>query len=131
MRLIDTIYVHHSVSNRDTTTVGMIRGWHLERGFRDIGYHFVITGDGIIHVGRSICETGAHVRGHNRHSIGICVTGNFETERPSHAQQRALTHLINSLRTILPDAANVKGHRDIADTLCPGASLHQFLACLR
>ena len=50
-----------------------IRKWHKERGFKDIGYHFVITRDGIIQRGRPMSQFGAHCRGHNKNSIGICL----------------------------------------------------------
>lgn len=46
------------------------------RGFSDIGYHFVITKDGVVHTGRSVAYQGAHCYGQNHDSIGICMTGN-------------------------------------------------------
>lgn len=55
-----------------------IRQWHKERGWSDIGYHFVITRMGDVQEGRSIARRGAHAKGHNHDSIGICIIGKEE-----------------------------------------------------
>ena len=49
-----------------------------KRGTRDIGYHFVIQRNGEVDEGRPIEQTGAHVKGHNHDSIGICYIGGVE-----------------------------------------------------
>jgi N-acetylmuramoyl-L-alanine amidase len=86
MREIKKIIVH--CSDSDWGTVKDIDKWHNERGWDGCGYHYVITNgvqwsgykyaakdDGIIQIGRPEEKTGAHVRGHNSDSIGICVIG--------------------------------------------------------
>jgi len=77
MRGIYLIVVHCSDSPHPThDNIETIRKWHVEeRGWADIGYHFVITKDGVVHKGRPIHIPGAHVKGHNKNSIGICLTG--------------------------------------------------------
>ena len=67
MRPIDTIIVHCSATpeGRDVS-VSEIRKWHKARGWSDIGYHFVITLDGTMNVGRPIEKIGAHAKGYNR-----------------------------------------------------------------
>jgi len=88
MRTIDTIVIHQSDSAFGTAT--LIDQWHKARGFRMIGYHRVILNgmvrawqwrpecDGMIQEGRPYEMVGAHVAGHNRHSIGICLIGRGE-----------------------------------------------------
>lgn len=72
---LEMIIVHCSDSdNPDHANVATIRQWHLERGFSDIGYHYVINDKGI-YQGRSLDVVGAHCKGFNKNSIGICLTG--------------------------------------------------------
>lgn len=95
--------------------------WHLGRGFREIGYSYIITADGKIHVGRPLPQMGAHARGKNRTSIGICVCGNNTdpAERWNQNQIDALIRLIEAIRLLWPEI-RVCGHRDVSATLCPG-----------
>ena len=77
MRHISSIIVHCSDSDyAHHDNVEAIRHWHKrERGFRDIGYHYVITQNGNVRQGRPIERVGAHCKGYNQFSIGICLTG--------------------------------------------------------
>jgi len=63
-------------------TVEDIRRWHLKRGFKDIGYHYIIYRDGSVHVGRNKDLVGAHCEGHNAISIGICYIGGVRPLTP-------------------------------------------------
>ena len=109
-----------------------IDDWHRERGFSRsgiaagnvspeltaIGYHFVIHVSGSIRRGRSLIETGAHARGYNENSIGICLIGR---ERYSHAQWSALRSLVHSLQMRFGNRLRVRGHRDVnPGKTCPG-----------
>lgn len=96
MRLIDLIVVHCSDSdNPKHDDWRVIKRWHLERGFHDIGYHFVIQKDGGIRVGRPLRHAGAHAKGHNRNSIGICLTGKHEfTESQFESLKKLCDNLI-------------------------------------
>ena len=78
MRKITEIIIHCSatIEGKDYTVADIDR-WHRARGFRNIGYHYVIYRDGSIHGGRPIRETGAHCAGLIVHSIGICYFGGF------------------------------------------------------
>jgi N-acetylmuramoyl-L-alanine amidase len=80
---VNKLVVHHSASLRATTTRDMIEEWHLQRGFKSIGYHKVIEADGAIKDGRSEEKMGAHALGANANSLGVCVVGNFEHEEPT------------------------------------------------
>ncbi len=88
-RKIRRIVVHCSDSTFGDSE--LIRKWHLERGFADVGYHFVILNgqrstqtpynpgqDGNVELGRPISVHGAHAYGHNRDSVGICLIGRDE-----------------------------------------------------
>ena len=71
MRKINKIIIHHSASPL-ITTVDDIRDWHVHNnGWSDIGYHYIILGDGSIEDGRPITKIGAHCKGKNRYSIGV------------------------------------------------------------
>ncbi len=131
MRKISKIYVHHSALPRDKS-LSEIRKLHLARGFEDVGYHFIIDSKGEILQGRSVEETGAHVKRDNIESIGICVCGNFEEEQPLPSQLEALEKLTSSLYKRF-GKLQVLGHRDYSesDTLCPGRYLYQLLPELR
>lgn len=122
MRPINEIIIHCSATpeGRDVS-VADIRQWHLQRGFNDIGYHYVVYRDGSVHIGRPLRQVGAHCLGHNAHSIGICYIGGCEAvshrgQLPSKdtrtpEQKVALRKLITELRTRFPKA-RVLGHRD-------------------
>jgi N-acetylmuramoyl-L-alanine amidase len=118
------IIVHHSASDRDTTTPADIYRWHKERGWRDIGYQYIITGDGALHFGRPETMTGAHTKGHNRTSIGVCVTGNFEKSKPTPKQWRMLClFLERTMQKYRLERANVHYHKEFSATACCGKNL--------
>lgn len=79
-RIIKEIIVHCSATPEGKDfTVSDIKRWHLERGFSDIGYHYVIYRDGSINEGRSESIAGAHCTGHNTISIGVCYIGGMDS----------------------------------------------------
>ena len=97
--------------------VERLRECHLQRGFRDIGYHFYITRDGEIHRGRALEKVGAHCRNHNTHSIGVCYEGGLDANgKPKDTrtleQKGALLALLRELKRQFPKAL-VVGHRDL------------------
>lgn len=122
----DRIIIHHSGS-RKFNTARTIDRWHRARGFREIGYHFFIQRDGLMIEGRGINLSGAHTRGHNRGTIGICVDGNFSREDPNHPLEPRILSvglLVATLMGQIPDpngcGVQVLGHRELAATECPG-----------
>ena len=124
-RKIDKIIIHCSASVEGVNvTPSTIKHWHLQRGFRDIGYHFVITLDGSVHVGRSLAKVGAHCKGQNKNSIGVCYIGGVATDGKTpkdtrtDAQKASLVKLITELRQQYPNAS-VHGHREFANKACP------------
>lgn len=120
MRKIDLIVVHcASTPEGKDFTVADIDRWHRQRGFRKIGYHWVVYRDGSIHAGRPESEVGAHVKGYNSHSIGVCYIGGLtsdgkkskDTRTPK--QKESLRKLLRSLKQKYPQA-KIVGHRDLS-----------------
>ncbi|MGB1225998.1 MAG: peptidoglycan recognition protein family protein [Mycobacterium sp.] len=141
MREIDRIIIHCSATRPDWMSgaplaeqVAEIRRWHVDGNrWRDIGYHWVmgrVTG-GVI-AGRPEHETGAHVRGFNAGSIGICLIGGhgssawdaFE-DHFTGAQAGALTRFVGELQAKYP-GATIHGHNEFAAKACPGFSVPDF-----
>ena len=124
MRKINEIIVHCSATYPDQKcTVDDIRKWHKERGFYDIGYHFVIYKDGTIINGRKLTLVGAHCSGHNARTIGICYVGGLDdkgypTDTRTPEQKEALKSLINSLCNLYP-ITRITGHNQYSNKSCP------------
>ena len=124
MRSINEIIVHCTATRAGRHyTVADIDRWHRQRGFRCIGYHWVVYLDGTIHPGRPEAEAGAHCLGHNARSIGICYVGGLDAEgKPADtrtpAQRAALQTLVALLRNRYP-GVTVHGHREFANKACP------------
>lgn len=113
------IAVHCSATSpKQDVDVAEIRRWHKKRGWRDVGYHFVIRRNGDVQVGRPLSQTGAHVKGHNKGNIGVCMVGGCNAElQPEDnftlAQRKALFGLMAALQEqFLISDENVKGHKD-------------------
>lgn len=124
MRNITEIIVHCNATKAGKHfTVSDIDAWHRRRGFRAIGYHYVVYLDGSIHLGRPEAETGAHCLGHNTRSIGICYVGGLDSagnpaDTRTPAQRTALRRLVADLRRRYP-AASLHGHNEFAAKACP------------
>lgn len=111
-----------------------IKRWHVaERGWGDVGYHFVIDKDGTVFQGRALGQQGAHCKGHNAASIGICYIGGLEddTGKPKDTrtpeQKEAMFSLVRSL---LDDFGlrmeNVHCHNEYSNRACPCFSKEDF-----
>lgn len=125
MRKITKIIIHCSATpeGRDYTVEDIDR-WHRQKGWKGIGYHYVIYRDGSVHAGRDVEQIGAHCTGQNANSIGICYIGGMtaDNKKPKDtrtpAQKAALRDLVERLRAKYP-AATVHGHREFANKACP------------
>ena len=124
-RNIKELIVHCSATPEGKDfTVSQIREWHLQRGFSDIGYHYVIYRDGSIHIGRDESVIGAHCTGHNTNSIGICYIGGCASDGKTPKdtrtteQKQSLVKLLKELKIKYPQAS-IHGHRDFANKACP------------
>lgn len=119
MRSIEYIVLHCSDSDIEAhDNVETIRSWHLERGWRDIGYHFVITKDGSVDRGRDINLPGAHAKGFNSRSIGICLTGRDWFSPEQFASLRELCD--DLLEAYDLDRSSIVLHRELnSGKTCP------------
>lgn len=91
---IKKLVVHHSASPRISTTRSDIDRWHREKGYSQIGYHAVVEGNGRIVKGRPESLKGAHAKGANDGSLGVCLAGNFENEKPKEIQIDRLVDIL-------------------------------------
>src|SRR5574344_2434615 len=105
-------------------TLDTIRQWHLQRGFSDIGYHYVIHPNGLVEEGRDVNIAGAPCSGHNSKSIGICYIGGMTADNKkakdtrTSEQRTMLLWLLMKMRKLYP-SASIHGHRDFAAKDCP------------
>ena len=81
MRKINKIVVHCTATPEGRpVSVEEIDSWHKQRGWSQIGYHYVVQLDGTINQGRPLNISGAHVKGHNKYSIGITYVGGCDAD---------------------------------------------------
>lgn len=133
-RRIDQIVVHCAATPPDVDVgVEEIREWHLERGFNDVGYHYVIRRDGYVEDGRPVSKAGAHAKGYNHFSIGVCLVGGVAEDGHTaesnftRAQYGALEVLLDEL-TWSHKKAEVLGHRDLPGVAkdCPSFNVKEW-----
>lgn len=126
---VEFIVIHTAAADWPGVTVDEIRRWHRRRGFSDIGYHFVIDDDGVVHPGRRENIPGAHALGMNHRSLGICVTGHGDVHDFYAAQIDALGSLLRTLcKTYHLTPDRILGHREVGEIpgcpaphkTCPG-----------
>lgn len=146
MRQIDEIIIHCSATKpswfagrTSVEKLQEIRRWHVEqRGWSDIGYHFVIDRDGTVLEGRPVERQGAHVSGHNKTTIGVCLIGGLRDDGTSSAhdsfldnftqkQRAAVLDLIDDLMNAHPGIKRVVGHNAYAAKDCPCFQVSDFL----
>jgi len=130
VRKINKIIIHCSATKEgEDISAAVIDRWHRDRGWSGIGYHYVVSLNGNIEYGRPIDKQGAHVKDHNKGSIGICYIGGVESERSSNGkwiakdtrtleQKESLLDLIKTLKRLHPEAT-VHGHNEFAAKSCP------------
>lgn len=144
MRKLDTIAVHCFATRPDwmqnnsvEEQVEECRRWHVEdRGWSDIGYHFIIGRNGDVVEGRPIEKQGAHVANFNKSSVGIALVGGHGSgmydafsDHFTPEQGFALRELIGTLRAQFPTITKVMGHNDFPNVnkACPGFNVAQWL----
>jgi N-acetylmuramoyl-L-alanine amidase len=167
---IRKLIVHHTASaNQPSSPASVVRfveQYHATgKGFSDTGYNFLIDHRGNIYEGRAARRyatneaitgednkgwgvVGAHAKGHNAGSCGICLIGNFDNATPTDAALSSLVWLmawkasrhridahgsdeyinIYGQHDVFP---NISGHRQVGQTLCPGSRLFKLLPTLR
>ncbi len=137
---VHTIFIHQA-----TTRPGWMEGetaeakrdeidvWHKKRGWRGFGYHEFIARDGTRAKGRPLTSMGAHVAGHNRGSIGVCLEGGFGATKTDQfddhftpEQDKALREYIDEIKRIA-DIKYIRGHSEVANKACPGFTVSKWL----
>jgi len=118
-RSIEAIYLHCTATKpRRYVSVATIRDWHVNgRGWSDIGYHYIVQPDGAVELGRDVDIAGAHVKGDNLNTIGVCMVGEWDSivPDPVHPQERATGELLArlcKLYDINPLTYNLLLHRE-------------------
>ncbi|KAG8225494.1 hypothetical protein J437_LFUL014142 [Ladona fulva] len=133
---VDKAIIIHTATPQCTTPdqcterVRSTQQFHMaERNFNDIGYTFLIGGDGRIYEGVGWHKTGAHTRGYNSNSLGIAFIGNFEDVLPSDAMMNALRNLLTCgvQQGELKRDYKLLGHRQLISTISPGKKLYEAL----
>jgi hypothetical protein len=127
-QVLTTIVIHHSALPVSDGPL-QIQQLHMQqKGYADIGYHFVIDEAGRIYEGRKLNVRGAHTGGHNTGTVGIVLLGNFEDAQPTAVQLSSMKILVRCLADQY-GIAWLAGHRDFQpdETLCPGRKLEALL----
>lgn len=121
-----TLIIHHSAvykSDGPATLMEIQRLHREDRGWADVGYHFMVDKGGTIYEGRDLTARGAHTAGFNTGSAGICLLGDFRFESPARDQLEATLALIRWLVELL-SPSHLAGHQQFNPaTLCPGSLL--------
>jgi len=135
MRDLKRIILHCSATKEGQDfSVATIRDWHVKgRGWSDIGYHWVIRLDGSIEVGRPLEKSGAHTKGHNKDSVGVCYIGGCDADgKPKDTmnpeQEKAWRMIVLSLRTLYGDHITIHGHNEYANKACPSFIVEEKFA---
>jgi len=131
VRTINKVILHCSDTIEGAhINVDTIRQWHEARGWDDIGYHYVIYLDGTIHKGRDLDIVGAHCRGNNKDSIGVCYIGgrsakeNKPADTMTAEQELGWLQLWYALKTLF---GNIKlhGHNEFSEKACPSFDVQE------
>lgn len=140
MNQINKITVHHTTvlpvykNKSNAEIVKSIFNFHRHnKGWADIGYHYLIGSDGTVYQGRQEKFQGAHAgSNNNKYNLGIALIGDFTQQRPTRQQLQTLEILISEkvrAHNISPD--HIYGHKDLKSTECPGLYLYQELQSIK
>ncbi|GFO44101.1 peptidoglycan recognition protein [Plakobranchus ocellatus] len=130
-------FIHHSASPAECLTkdscAAAVRGfqnYHMDtRGWHDIGYNFLIGGEGTVFEGRGWDRVGSHTKNYNSVGLGFCFIGNFMTKGPTQVQLNSAKQLLECGVQLgkLEWDYTVRGHRDMKSTQCPGDILYNII----
>lgn len=139
VREINRVILHCSATREgEDISAATIRTWHTSppRNWSDIGYHYVVRLDGTIESGRPITKPGAHVRGHNKDSIGICYVGGLDASgHPKNTmtpeQRLSIKRLCRALVIALNQPLDLHGHREYSSKACPSFEVSEVFSGLQ
>jgi len=114
------IVLHHSATT--SATLKAMHDYHITKGMSGLAYNIVVFKDGSTFWGRGLDIVGGHTSDTkiNKISLGICAIGNFETETMGNDQKEALKKVIRDLLKYYPSITEIKGHKEVTSTACPG-----------
>lgn len=134
------VWVHHTAVadtwpglQGEIAEMRSIQRYHQDsKGWSDIAYSWVVFPSGNVFEGRGWGVAGAHTKGHNSSSHGICFAGNFQHDHPTEAALEAARALIRwgAEKGVVARPFNLGGHRDVAATACPGQNLYPLVPTL-
>ena len=138
-REVTNLIVIHCAATKPSMDIGLreIRQWHVQQGWLDVGYHYIIRRDGTVETGRPHDVVGSHVKGHNFESVGICMVGGIDDagepqDNFTGTQWVALKALVHEVSTNLYPSAHVVGHRDLdSGKACPSFNVAAWLVSSR
>ena len=130
----DYIIVHCAATKPSMDIdIKTIDSWHRKRGFFSAGYHYVLTRNGTVQIGRKLDEVGGHAKGFNHRSIGICLVGGVSEDDHTIAENNftkeqwvELEKLIEELIRTFP-SAKVIGHNQVSKKDCPSFDVQTYL----
>lgn len=139
VREINRVILHCSATREgDDINAATIRAWHMAppRNWSDIGYHYVVKLDGTIESGRPITKPGAHARGHNKDSIGICYIGGVDVSgHPKNTmtveQRSSIKRICRALCHVLNKPLTLHGHREYSTKACPSFEVSEVFGGLQ
>lgn len=105
--------------------------WHKQRGWSGIGYHWVIKRDGTIEDGRPVNKVGAHVKGYNTGSLGLCMVGGVNNDGDADnnftdKQWHSLELMARGIKAMIPHIT-IHGHNEYANKACPSFSVQTWV----
>nr|WAQ69892.1 peptidoglycan recognition protein [Eisenia andrei] len=134
---VNMSFIHHSLSpgacfdkEACMKAVRGIQNFHMDtRGWNDIGYSFLIGGDGRVYEGRGWDIVGAHTLGYNSVALGFCIIGDYTASLPSDAAIQAAKNVIKCGvdKGYIIESYELFGHRDGGYTECPGDALYHLI----
>ena len=143
-----TLFIHCLATPNDfmvgrpvEEVVAAVKRWHLDRGWKDIGYAEIGHRDGSSAGGRDLDndgdyfeETGAHAQGFNVSGIGVALNGGKDSKRTdkfsdnyTEAQREWLWSVIDRVRARYGDDIEIRGHNEVSSKACPGFNVQEFL----
>jgi LysM repeat protein len=109
------IAIHHSLTKQSSAGAnaeGYARYHVYSLGWPAIAYHFIVEADGTIKWCNDLGARSYHVGNSNKFALGICVTGDFRTEKLTKAQEESLSALVIALKKDLPNYKRTRGHNE-------------------
>lgn len=117
MRDIKYLVLHCTAASAQQKTSDIINYWKTKLGWRNNGYHYLISGDGTVENLTPISQPSNGVAGHNANAIHICYKGGWNgTDTRTDIQKGALLRILKDLKQDFPNAI-ILGHRDLSPDL--------------